>query len=167
MNQPTKRRRWAVVAAAIVAVVGTGIAIAEDVWVDRPVAHIRSGKGSLYPVVAEAVKGDKLSVIERDGNWLHVQFNVQEGWLYDRELSAREVAPEAVASADQGQSTGANSSASIKGFTPGEYAVKKGYSEVPLQTLEANIAAVITPDGWQKFMADGQIGADKPAVEPN
>ena len=167
MNESSKRRRWAIVAAAAVCVAGAGIAIAEDVWVDRPVAPIRAGTGSIYPVVVEAKKGDKLTVLERKDKWLHVQLGDKDGWLYDDELSSREVAPEALATADQSQSQGMSTANAGKGFLPADYALKKGYTEVPLTTLEANIAAAISPEGLEKFMADGQIGDAKPAVEPN
>jgi hypothetical protein len=167
MNELPKRRRWAVVAAAVVCGVGAGIAIAEDVWVDRPVAPIRSGTGSIYPVVVQAKQGDKLTVLERKDKWLHVQLGDKDGWLYDNELSAREVSPEAVASADQSQSASMGTANAGKGFLPADYALKKGYTEEPLQKLEANIASVVSPDGLEKFMADGKIGDAKPAVEPN
>ena len=35
----------------------------------------------------------------------------------------------------------------------------------PLKTLEANIAAAISPDGLEKFMADGKVGDAKPETE--
>jgi hypothetical protein len=165
MNELRKRRRWAAVAATVVCVAGAGIAIGEDVWVDRPVAPIRSGTGSIWPIVAEAKKGDKLTVLERKDKWLHVQIGDKDGWLYDDELSAREVAPEAVATADQTQSGGAASANAGKGFLPADYALKKGYTEEPLKTLETNIASVISPDGLEKFMTDGKVGDAKPAVQ--
>ena len=167
MNESPKRRRWAVVAAAVVCVAGAGIAIGEDVWVDRPIAPIRAGTGSIYPIVVEAKKGDKLTVLERKDKWLHVQLGDKDGWLYDDELSAREVAPEALATADQSQSQGMTTVNAGKGFLPADYALKKGYTEVPLTTLEANIASVVSPEGLEKFMADGQIGDAKPAVQTN
>jgi|HubBroStandDraft_5_1064220.scaffolds.fasta_scaffold455694_2 hypothetical protein len=165
MNQLRKRRRWAVVATAMVCVAGAGIAVAEEVWVDRPIAPIRAGMGSIWPVVVEAKRGDKLTVLERKDKWLHVQLGDKDGWLYDNELSARVVAPDAVATADQTQSNGMASANAGKGFLPADYALKKGYTEEPLKTLETNIASVISPDGLEKFMADGKVGDSKPATE--
>src|SRR5277367_4508299 len=117
MNGLPKRRRAAVMAIAGLCAIGAGIAVAEDVWVDRPVAKILGGKGSLYPVVAEVHQGDKLTVVEHDGSWVHVQFNGQDGWVFDKSLSAREVGGDAFANVNNGQSSGMSSASAAKGFT--------------------------------------------------
>ena len=161
MNGSSKRRRAAVIAIVGLCAIGAGIAIAEDVWVDRPVAKILGGKGSLYPVVAEVHQGDKLSVIEHDGSWVHVQFNGNDGWIYDKALSARSVGGDVFANANDAQSSGENSANAGKGFTEMDFAVSKGYSPAPLLQMEKDIGAEVTPDGLEKFMADGKVGDAK------
>jgi hypothetical protein len=45
-------------------------------------ALLRSGKGSEFPKVAEVKKGDKLSLIREDGDWLMVKCaDNKEGWI--------------------------------------------------------------------------------------
>ena len=153
--------RRSVLAIAGLCAIGAGIAVAEDVWVDRPVTKILGGKGSLYPVVAEVHQGDKLTVVERDGGWVHVQFQGNDGWVFGKSLSAREVGGDAFANANNGQSNGATASAAAKGFTEMDFATSKGYSPQPLLQMEADIKAEVTPDGLEKFMADGKVGDAK------
>jgi hypothetical protein len=161
MNGLQRRRRSAVIAIVGLCAIGAGIAVAEDVWVDRPVAKILGGKGSLYPVVAEVHQGDKLSVVERDGSWVHVQFNGNDGWVFDKSLSAREVGGDVFAGANNTQSAGASSANAAKGFTEMDFAASKNLSVAPLQKMEAEIGAEVTPDGLEKFMADGKVGDAK------
>jgi len=156
-----KRRRATVFAIAGLCAIGAGIAVAEDVWVDRPVTKILGGKGSLYPVVAEVHQGDKLTVVERDGDWVHVQFQGNDGWVYGKSLSAREVGGDAFANVNNGQSEGMSNANAAKGFTEMDFAVSKGYSPQPLLQMEADIKAEVTPDGLEKFMADGKVGDAK------
>jgi hypothetical protein len=153
--------RRSMLAIAGLCVIGAGIAVAEDVWVDRPVTKILGGKGSLYPVIAEVHQGDKLTVVERDGGWVHVQFQGNDGWVYGKSLSAREVGGDAFANANSGQTEGMGAANAGKGFTEMDFAVSKNYSTQPLLKMEADIKAEVTPDGLEKFMADGKVGDAK------
>ena len=165
MIQGTKRHRWvirAAVATAVVGAIGVGIVLAEDVWVNRAVAPIWAGKGSVYGKVADVTQGTKLTVIEHDGRWLHVQYQGQDGWIYDSELSTREVGGEGFASEHQSESSGATNANAGKGFTPEDFAAAKGFSEEPLKKLEAQVKIYVTPRGLEKFMAEGRVGENKP-----
>jgi hypothetical protein len=166
MKARNDRRRWAVralVASSVIGVVGVGVALAEDMWVNRPFVEIRAGKGSIFDVVAKADQGAKLTVIDHEGTWLKVQYNGQEGYVLASALSARQVGGDAFSGMSDSQSSGMSSGNAAKGFTPGEFAAKKGYSEEPLKQLEADVKKDTSPQGYMKFTADGKIGPDKPA----
>jgi len=150
------------VASSVIGVVGVGVALAEDMWVNRPFVEIREGRGGVYPVVAKADQGAKLTVVGHEGNWLKVQYNGQEGYELASAMSARQVGGDAFADMHDSQSSGMSTGNAGKGFTPEDFANKKGYSEEPLKQLEADVKKNVTPDGWLKFMADGKIGEDKP-----
>ena len=43
---------------------------------------IRSDKGNEFPAVADVKKGDELSLVKEDGNWLMVKLaDNKEGWV--------------------------------------------------------------------------------------
>lgn len=151
----------ALLAASFIGVIGVGIALAEDMWVNRPFVELRAGKGSLYPVVVKAEQGAKLTVLAREGKWLKVQFNGQEGYVLETALAAKQVNADAFAGASDSQSSGMDTGNAAKGFTPGEFAAKKGYSEEPLKRLEADVKQNVTPQGLEKFMTDGKVGTSK------
>jgi hypothetical protein len=166
MKARNDRRRWAVralVASSVIGVVGVGVALAEDMWVNRPFVEIWAGKGSVYGLVTKADQGAKLTVIEHDGIWLKVQYNGQEGYVMEKALSARQVGGDQMSGLHDSQSSGMSSGNAGKGFTPEDFAQKKGYSEEPLKQLEADKARVFTPQQWEKFTADGKVGPNKPA----
>lgn len=158
-----KRYRWPIRAAILCSVIGigVGVALAEDIWVNRPEAPIRSGKLSMFPIVATAVQGDKLTVIERDGNWVHVQYGNVDGWLSADGLSSRQVGGDMFAGAHDTTGTNMSQAGMSKGFTAEEFATKEGLDPKPFATMEANVKANVTPDGLIKFMADGKVGLSK------
>lgn len=169
MIRPDQRRKWALRALVttsfigVFGVVGVGMALAEDAWVNRPFVELRSGKGSVYPVVLKAEKGAKLTVIAHEGAWLKVQYNGQEGYVMQNALESRQVGGDAFSGMKDGDSSGMSTGNAAKGFTPGEFAAKKGYSEEPLKKLEAEVKQDVTGAGLEKFMTDGKVGTAKPA----
>lgn len=61
----------------------TGVALAETVFVQSKTAKLRSGKTSLDSVVADLKFGEPLEVLNKEGNWLHVQTaRGAKGWLF-------------------------------------------------------------------------------------
>src|SRR5581483_5667763 len=91
------------------ALLGAGaLALAEDVTVDRDTVDIRSGKGSMFPSVAQVHKGDTLTVVSHEGKWLKVSTNGKEGWVFEDVLSTRNSS--ALGDAVHGLSGGSNAS---------------------------------------------------------
>ncbi len=161
MNRKTHRFLRTAAVTAVVGVIGVSIASAEDMWVERAFVEIRGGKGSLYPVVAKAEKGSKLTVLEHQDRWLRVEFNGQEGFVFENALVSHEVNSDAFAGLKDSQSTGASAANAGKGFTPEDFANAKGYSEEPLKKLEADVKTNVTPQGLADFMSQGKIGDAK------
>jgi hypothetical protein len=161
------RRRMLQVAAGCLTIgtVGVGIVLAQDLYVSREYVEIWGGESSMYPLVAKADKGAKLTVVEEDGDWLKVQYNGQMGYVYKDAVSKNPVQVDYSGLAKGGggsESTGASAAAAGKGFTPTDFASAKGLSEEPLKKLEANVAADVKPPEFKKFEADGKIGDAKP-----
>jgi uncharacterized protein YraI len=165
MIEMMRRRVWAIrlaAAGAVIGVIGVGIAVAEDLWVSRPFVDVLAGTNSLYPVVVRAEKGTKLTVIDRDGKWVHVQVNGQDGYVMETALSSTEVQGEMFSDLKGSQSSGASAASAGKGFTADDFAAAKGLSEEPLKRLEAQVKEVVTPQGLDKFMVIGKVGDAKP-----
>jgi uncharacterized protein YraI len=162
-----RRRALRVMAAGLViGAIGVGIAMAEDLWVKRPFVDVLSGKSSLYPIVGRAEKGAKLTVLAREGAWVHIQFNGQDGYVAQAALSSTEVQGEMFSDVNGNQVSGATAASAGKGFTPEDFASAKGMSEEPLRKLEADVKEVVTPEGLDKFIVIGNIGDAKPAAQP-
>src|SRR5437763_5083961 len=91
-------------------------ALAEDVWIKRA-AEVRSEQGPVGDTVASVVKGQKVHVLERSGDWVRVDAAGQVGWVAADSVSSREV------KRDSGLLGGASgdemsSGAAIKGLEP-------------------------------------------------
>src|ERR1700730_18281639 len=65
-------------------------ALAEDVWIKRA-AEVRSEQGPAGDSVASVVKGQKVTVLERSGDWVKVDARGQVGWVAADSVSPREV----------------------------------------------------------------------------
>jgi uncharacterized protein YraI len=165
MIELIRRRPWAIRIAAtgvVIGVIGVGVVAAEDLWVNRPFVDVLAGTNSLYPVVVRAEKGMKLTVIDRNGKWVHVQVNGQDGYVMETALSSTEVQGEMFSDLKGSQSSGASAASAGKGFTADDFASAKGFSEEPLKRLEAQVKEVVTPQGLDKFMVIGRVGDAKP-----
>src|SRR5262245_42110749 len=83
--------RGALVASAVLVGGAGALAFAaEQVAVEVKVLVIRSGKGSMYPPVAEAKQNEKLDVVQRDADaWLRVAHNGKEGYVKETALKPR------------------------------------------------------------------------------
>jgi uncharacterized protein YgiM (DUF1202 family) len=104
-----------ILAGLAMAVIGTA-ARAEDVWIKRA-AEVRSEQGPVGDTLASVVKGQKVHVLERSGDWVRVDAGGQIGWVAADSVSSREVKRD---SGLIGGSSGAemSSGAAIKGLEP-------------------------------------------------
>jgi uncharacterized protein YgiM (DUF1202 family) len=136
-------------------------ALAEDVWVNRPALDIREGKGAAYNLVVTAKKGDKLSVVGREGKWVKVNLNGKEGYVFENSLSATQVAPESMSnmSADAKAMT---TDAAAKGLEPEslDYAKKHNYSDAGLEQMK-KMRKLVTGKDFEQFTSEGKVGPAK------
>ncbi len=147
-----------------IVVAGLGAAVAEEVVVEVQSLVIRSGKGSMYPPVAEAKIQDRLMIVERlPEKWLKVRFDDQEGFVRETALVVRGKSglSDAVkgASALSGNTADIGASAAARGV--GEdtavYAYSKGMSTAGLEMMIANRNRV-AGEPWIKFTEEGKVG---------
>ena len=57
------------------------LAAGDDLVVTGETLNLREGPGLSYPILATLKEGDSLSVIEKAGDWIHVQVGNKQGWV--------------------------------------------------------------------------------------
>ncbi len=172
----SKLKRHAKVLLAAVIAAGTltaAVGLAEDVWINAQNVEIRSGKGAIYPVIASAPKGTKLTVLAHEGKWFKVQAkdqqgNMQEGYVFESAVSTDEVGGGGNLLANMG--AGANASdmstgAAGKGLNEEaeDYSHGKNMDSGPMNRL-VDFRKHLDPKLWEKFTAEGKVGPDAPTA---
>lgn len=67
--------------------------------VNKNAANIRSGASTGYSIEAKVINGDKLEILEKDGNWYKVKLEDEsEGWINKEDVYTSEVKPGMTAS---------------------------------------------------------------------
>ncbi|MGB7159912.1 MAG: SH3 domain-containing protein [Tepidisphaeraceae bacterium] len=151
--------------AAVVGVGGVVLAQAvEEVWVSRPELQIRQSKGPVG-VVATARKGDKLTVLAREDNWLKVKFGEKEGYVMATSISARQIkGGQGVGDVLAGgsQSDAAQSGAAAKGLSEEAegYARAKNMDPTIVDQMIARNSAD-TNEQWLAFAKEGNVGPER------
>jgi hypothetical protein len=166
MINAIRRHPWvmrAAVTTVVVGVVGVGVVLAEDLWVNVAYVDIRKGDSGAYPVLTRVNQGEKLTVVEREEDWVHVKYKEFDGWVSAGDLSDKQVSATSLAGLGDSSSSGAGSSMSTKGFTEGEYAAAKGFNEAPFKAWMAQYdvsseTSLVKPDAIKAFMAAGHVG---------
>jgi hypothetical protein len=155
----------ALLTAAVVGVGGVALAqAAEQVFVNRPALQIRETKGPVG-VVATAAKGDVLTVLAREDNWLKVRFGDKEGYVLANSISAKEVKKgPGIGNALAGGSDASDvqTGAAAKGLRPEaeDYAKAKNLDpKVVDKMMDRNKA--ITPAEWMAFAKEGNVGPER------
>ena len=75
---------WSVVLIAVTA----GLARAERMTVDVPVANVRSGPGAKYDVIWKVEKYHPVMIVKKSGAWYRIRdFEQDEGWIHKSLLS--------------------------------------------------------------------------------
>jgi hypothetical protein len=141
--------------------------VTEEVWVQQETVQIREGKGAVYPVVAVASKGTKLTVLDHERKWLKVQLNDKAGYVFEISVAGAQVngdAPPLFVVPDNQSSVLSAGSA-----TAGLQEDTQTYGQV--RNLRAGIARLnaliarrgtISPQIWETFTSSGKIGPDAP-----
>lgn len=162
MSKPRKSRT---LAAAIAVASLTAVAHAEDLYVNSAQAILRDGKGLAYNEVATVKKGGKLTVIQREGNWVKVRADGKEGWVASSSLTPNNPGGgmgDLSKLLGGGSSSSAASSAEAgKGL--GEalvYAKNNRLSTAGLEQMKSIRKSVKGPE-LDAFMTEGNVGSDK------
>ena len=86
------RRGITLAAGLLCCVLAASAVLGEEIWVKSATAEIRAGKGAVFPLVATAEKGAKLTVISREPKgWIKVKAGDKEGYVYENSISDKEV----------------------------------------------------------------------------
>lgn len=64
-----------------VAIPKLSLAASDDLIVTGEILNLREGPGLSYPIITKLKEGDTLSVIEKEGDWIHVKAGNKEGWV--------------------------------------------------------------------------------------
>jgi len=61
-------------------------------YVDAPVVNLRDGPGTDYKILVQVARGEQLSEIERDGDWVNVTAagSGTTGWIFGRLVSSQQ-----------------------------------------------------------------------------
>lgn len=150
------------------ALAGAGVAMAEDIVVQVQAVAIRSGKGSMYPPVAQAANQQRLEIVAREPEgWLKVKIAGKEGYVKESALKPRSPSMFGGASSGVNALTGNNpdvgASAAARGIKDdaAKYASSKGYNTAALDQMIANRDRV-AGERWVQFAQEGKVGPSKP-----
>jgi hypothetical protein len=163
MKQTSRHRRRAAVLAGLL-VLGTGVAIAEQLVVQSESVVVRSGKGSMYPPVGEIRKNASIEVLERQaGGWLRVKVGDKEGFLREESLKPRDnrslSGVTQITNAVSGNNPDASAVAAGRGIENDAmvYASQHNYNTAALQSMIASRDRVVG-QRWIQFTTEGKVG---------
>jgi len=165
-SSKTSRRRMAAAVILAGGVLAASVALAEDVWVKSSSVDIRTGKGSIYPVIKNVPKGTQLNVVAHEGPWLKVQIDDQQGYVFQNAISGAKVdgSGNLLASVGSGaDASDVSTGAAARGFneTVTTYANGKNMDPNLLQRL-IDFDHHLGPKQWEQFAADGKVGPNTP-----
>jgi uncharacterized protein YgiM (DUF1202 family) len=167
MNRATRGRKLlrAMFAATSLAVAGVCLAqVANEVWIKQKI-QIRDGKSGFSNVVAEVNKGDKVTVLERDGKWLKVQAGDKQGYVFENAISQTKVGSgQGLADAMAGgeSTSGMDTTAAHKGLDEKaeKYAQSKNIDPKIVDQMIARNTSISDADRVA-FMKAGKVGSER------
>jgi len=153
------QRTW-LIAAAVLGVVSTTAALAEDAVVKQPAATVLSGKTARSTTVAKLSAGDKVQVLGHEGSWLRVKVGDKEGYLHENALGGEKGGLfQDISKVAGKQSTASPLSSAEAGRGVGDsakaWAGSKSMNTAGLTRMVALRNSLTDPD-WQQFAADGK-----------
>jgi hypothetical protein len=166
MIRAIRRHPWvmrAAVTSVVIGAVGVGVVLAEDLWVNNVYVDIRQGNMGAYPVIGRVKQGEKLTVVERQDDWVHVKYNDLDGWVAVSDLSDKPVSANSMSALADSSSSGAGNAQAAKGFDEHEYAKAKNFNEAPFNNWVAfydvsKPTTLVKPGAIKSFMAAGHVG---------
>ena len=155
------RKSW--LPAILLTAVATSLATnagAEDVYLKRPVGLL-SDSSAAADRVANAQKGDKATVIERNANWVKVNLNGKEGWVGADSLSQRPVKADTALLGGNSMARASDAEAG-KGLEPMSIDYSKSHNLSPAGINEmVAVRKAITSAMLKDFVTTGQIESPK------
>lgn len=151
---------WTVAAASTIFAAAAGAALmVETVTVQPASIDLRSKKGTMWPVVATAKKGDVLTVAEKSGSFYKLQAGGKEGWISSTELTPANLKADGT--------TGVTGTAMASGIDAGGvgkglgneaeiYAKANGFDPKPVDHM-IEIRKRVTGERWLKFAQAGNV----------
>ncbi|HSV13906.1 MAG TPA: SH3 domain-containing protein, partial [Tepidisphaeraceae bacterium] len=171
MIKAIRRHPWvmrAAVTSIVIGAIGVGVVLAEDLWVNNVYVELHQGPMGAFPVVpgVRVKQGEKLTVMERQDDWIHVKYNNVDGWVQESDLADKPVGASSMAAFADSSSSGAGNAQAAKGFDEHEFAVAKNYKEEPFKNWMAmydvsSPTTLVKPGDVKKFMAAGHVGPVK------
>lgn len=151
--------------ACVLAALAAGAAHADDVWLKNN-ATVRTDQSPAADKVVDLLKGAKVTQLQRQGNWVQVQFNGKTGWVVADSISLRPVKADAGLIGGN-SSVQMSSAAAAKGLEPMsmQFAQSQHLSEAGINQM-VQIKKSVTPQMLKDFMADGHLGTQAQAPAP-
>jgi uncharacterized protein YraI len=155
------RRLLIVVFMAALVLAGALPAAAETLYVKRDQVALRSGPASYYKVVYTARRGEALTVVTRQGDWLQVRAPGGVGWVFKTALSSSRSSLSSMTRSLVGTSRTSqlDKTAGFKGFnqdTQNAY-VSRYRLGAQLQLVQQIKARRVSPREVRRFIASGRL----------
>lgn len=151
----------------LVAILVTGLAAAETVYVQATTAKLRSGKTSLDPVVAELKFGEPLELLRREGGWLEVRTaSAARGWIFANKTTPNKPAGgddllaklgRSMRRADASEVTASAGARGLDKVSEG-YAQRAGITQQDRDAVDRMTTYRVTDQEVEDFLKEGGLG---------
>src|SRR5688572_12297263 len=163
MNAGKSKLRIVVVIVAALTL--SSAALGEEVFVQQPSVVVRAGKGAVYEEVATVKKGDKLTLIAREGKWLRVSVGGKEGYIFENSVGPSKSAAglgglSSLLSSGAGTGSASDTAAGRGLGESLDWARGKNMSPAGLNRM-LTIRKGVTPLEWERFVNEGRVGPAK------
>lgn len=154
-----RRSLWVVSLCLLVAAGNLPQSRGEALTVTRKVTKLRTGKRLFAPAVAELQEGDKLTLQQKEGAWMNVQFKQLVGWVHETDVSAKvdvRLSGEGV----RENYSASEASAARKGFNPQvekEYRASNPDLDAAFRVVDRIQARKIVEDQVRQFLEAGGL----------
>ena len=147
-------------AGAVAVALLSASAHAESMWVKNATVEIRDGKGAVFPAVGTLQKGQEVTVLVRDGNWVQVQAGTVKGWAHTASLSAAKVSGEFSLLPPGAAAAQMNTGIAARGLQGDaeKYVSSRRLNKAPLENL-IKLRKSIPPAEYLAFTQQGNVGA--------
>jgi hypothetical protein len=161
MKRLIQRHPWVmrtVVTTAVVGVLGVGVVLAEELFINVAYVVVRKDASNLSDVVGQVKQGDRVTVVERQDEWVHVKSPTVDGWVAQSQVTDQAIGALPFELTGSSQSSGAQTVNAAKGWDEHQYAQAKSYSEDAFNKWVTQYSNVVTDQYRTSFMKAGNVG---------